>query len=55
MVLTLFNRHQGSWEVHQVESNPGAQVFWKRVINEYTKGQFEERIENGKTIQTFMS
>lgn len=51
----IFNRHQGSWEVHQVESNPGAQVFWKRVINEYTKGQFEERIENGKTIQTFIS
>ena len=49
----IFNRHQGPWEVHQIESNPGAQIFWKRVINEYTKGQFEERIENRKTIQTF--
>lgn len=51
----LFNRHRGPWEVHQIESNQGAQVFWKRVINEYTKGQFEERIDNGTTIQTFIS
>ncbi|CAM4015415.1 GNAT family N-acetyltransferase [Saccharibacillus endophyticus] len=51
----LFNRHKGPWEVHQIESNKGAQIFWKRVINEYTKGQFEERVENGKTIQTFIS
>ncbi|MGF6355779.1 putative acetyltransferase [Paenibacillus sp. 4624] len=51
----IFNRHKGPWEVHQIESNQGAQVFWKRVINECTKGQFEERIENGKTIQTFVS
>lgn len=51
----IFKRHKGPWEVHQIESNQGAQVFWKRVINEYTKGQFEEHIENGKTIQTFVS
>ncbi|OWA33552.1 GNAT family N-acetyltransferase [Saccharibacillus sp. O16] len=51
----LFNRHRGPWEVHQIESNQGAQIFWKRVIDEYTRGQFEERIEDGKTIQTFVS
>ncbi len=51
----IFNRHKGPWEVHQIESNQAAQVFWKKAINEYTKGQFEERIENGKRIQTFVS
>ncbi|MEJ8302707.1 GNAT family N-acetyltransferase [Saccharibacillus sacchari] len=55
VAMEVFNRHQGPWEVHQVESNPGAQIFWKKVIDEYTKGQFEERIENGKTIQTFIT
>jgi len=49
----MFNLHRGQWEVHQMESNKPAQVFWTKVINEYTKGQFKERIENGKTIQTF--
>ncbi|WP_366296442.1 GNAT family N-acetyltransferase [Paenibacillus sp. AN1007] len=53
--IDVFNRHQGPWEVHQIESNQGAQIFWKRVINEYTKGQFEERIEKGRKIQTFVS
>ena len=55
VAIDIFTRHKGPWEVHQIESNQGAQVFWKKVINEYTKGQFEERIESGKTIQTFIS
>lgn len=49
----IFNRHQGPWEVHQIENNQAAQNFWKKAIDEYTNGQFEERIENGKRIQTF--
>ena len=30
-----------------------AQLFWKRVIDEYTQGQFTERFEDGKRIQNF--
>ncbi len=30
-----------------------AQIFWTKVISEYTKGQFKERLENGKRIQNF--
>jgi len=51
----IFNIHKGLWQVHQIESNRPAEIFWNSVINEYTKGQFEERIENGKRIQTFTS
>lgn len=51
----IFSRHKGPWEVHQIENNTGAQIFWKKAIDEYTEGQFEERVEDGKTIQTFVS
>lgn len=51
----MFNLHRGQWEVYQMESNKPAVVFWTKVITEYTKGQFKERFENGKRIQTFES
>jgi predicted acetyltransferase len=50
----VFNLHQGQWEIYQKESNRPAQDFWKRIISEYTNGDFKERIENGKKIQEFL-
>ena len=49
----VFDLHKGQWEVFQKESNKPAQIFWNKVINEYTKGQFKERFENNKRIQDF--
>ncbi len=49
----IFNLHKGQWEVYQKESNKPAQIFWIRVIDEYSKGQFKERLENNRRIQTF--
>ncbi|TVX92653.1 GNAT family N-acetyltransferase [Paenibacillus agilis] len=49
----IFNLHKGNWEVFQMESNTPAQLFWNKVIDEYTKGQFSDRIGDGKRIQTF--
>jgi predicted acetyltransferase len=49
----VFNLHNGQWEVHQIESNKPAQVFWNKIIDEYTRGQFKERLENGRRIQDF--
>ena len=49
----IFNLHRGLWEVYQMEANKPAQVFWKAIIAEYTKGLFTERIENKRTIQQF--
>lgn len=51
----IFSLHKGSWEVYQKESNKPAQVFWNKSINEYTKGKFKERLENGRKIQNFES
>ena len=49
----IFNLHKGQWEIHQIESNKPAQIFWNKVIGEYTKGQFKERLENGRSTQDF--
>lgn len=51
----IFDLHKGQWEVDQLESNKPAQVFWNKVINEYTQGEFKERFENSKKIQDFNS
>lgn len=51
----LFNLHKGEWEVHQRERNVPAQLFWRKIIAEYTNGQFFERSENGRKIQQFRS
>lgn len=38
----VFNTFQGEWKVSQIENNIPAQRFWRNVISEYTKDQFEE-------------
>ena len=53
IAMQIFDIHKGQWEVYQKESNKPAQIFWNKIINEYTKGQFTERFENGRRIQDF--
>jgi predicted acetyltransferase len=53
IAIEVFNLHKGHWEVYQKDSNKSAQLFWKKVISEYTKEQFKERLEDGKRIQNF--
>jgi predicted acetyltransferase len=53
IAIKVFNLHKGQWEVYQKDSNKPAQIFWNKVISEYTKGQFKEHLENGKRIQNF--
>ena len=49
----VFTIHKGQWQIYQKESNRPAQVFWRKIIADYTNGQFKERIEDGKRIQEF--
>ena len=53
VAIEVFNLHKGQWEVYQKNSNKPSQIFWNKVISEYTKGHFKERLENGKRIQNF--
>jgi predicted acetyltransferase len=52
-----FERFAGPWEVRQREENPNATAFWRRAINEYTRGDYEEtrwgRPEWSEIVQTF--
>lgn len=38
----IFNLLPGLWEVAQIKANKPAQVFWRKVINDFTHGNFEE-------------
>jgi predicted acetyltransferase len=51
----VFNIHRGNWEVYQMGANMTAQAFWRKTITAYTKGKYEERLENGRTIQCFIN
>lgn len=51
----IFRLHRGKWEVFQIEKNKPAQLFWRNVINEYTSGQFSERVGEGRVTQVFVS
>ncbi len=49
----IFNRFAGQWEVTEYLRNPGAVGFWRRVIAEYTRGKYLERIVDGEVRQVF--
>jgi predicted acetyltransferase len=53
--MLLFDRFPGPWEVRQAPANLPAQAFWRRVIGEYTHGNFvESRDEaDGQIVQRF--
>jgi predicted acetyltransferase len=51
----LFDSQKGEWELYQLDRNEPAQIFWTRIINEYTNGNYEEKYEPGRRYQTFYS
>lgn len=55
--FAAFDRFAGRWEVRQREENPAATAFWRRVIDAYTGGRYEEtrwnRPDWSEIVQTF--
>ncbi|MFN8618300.1 MAG: GNAT family N-acetyltransferase [Dehalococcoidia bacterium] len=52
----LFRTFPGDWIVHEVPKNRPAQAFWRRVIDEFTTGDFTEKVEDdGAYTQRFTS
>ena len=41
----LFDRFPGRWEVRELPANVAAQRFWRRTIEDYTRGAFTETQE----------
>lgn len=49
IAIHLFERFPGRWEIAQTLTNNAAQAFWRKVINEYTGGDYSEHmLENEK-------
>jgi predicted acetyltransferase len=55
IAIQLFTLHKGRWEVYQMNINKPAQLFWNKVIKEFTKGKFRQHAEDDKQVQSFES
>lgn len=51
----VFRQFLGKWEATQLSGNLQAIEFWRKVINEYTKGGYKEINNSLGPIQTFIS
>jgi len=40
--VSVFSRFPGTWEVGVLASNKAAQAFWRKVIGDYTHGNYQE-------------
>ena len=40
----IFDKFPGSWEVRETAANIPAQRFWRKIIDEYTEGNYNEEI-----------
>jgi predicted acetyltransferase len=54
-VRLIFDRFAGRWHIMEYLRNPQAIAFWRRVVDAYTAGQFQERGGNGEIHQYFDS
>jgi predicted acetyltransferase len=45
MAIQIFDRFDGVWEVAQMPKNLPAVRFWKKIVNEYSAGQFKESLQ----------
>ncbi|MCD4687313.1 MAG: GNAT family N-acetyltransferase [Anaerolineae bacterium] len=57
VAFRLFDRFRGRWHVGQYVKNEPSHIFWRKVINEYTNGQFEQirNIDQDGPALTFSS
>ena len=49
----IFDRFAGEWEILQYHRNQGAVAFWRRVVAEYSVGQYTEKTSHGETRHRF--
>jgi predicted acetyltransferase len=49
----IFDRFAGEWEILQYQRNQGAVAFWRRVVADYSVGQYTEKTSHGETRHRF--
>lgn len=42
LAFAIFDAYPGKWQVRQIEGADEAREFWRKIINKYTSGNFEE-------------
>jgi predicted acetyltransferase len=56
--MAAFDQFKGPWEVRQRRENAEATAFWRRVIDEYTRGEYQEAMWNDAAwtgpVQSFL-
>ena len=50
-VFVLFDRFKGKWEITELVRNTPAINFWRRVIDEYAGGHYEEKTSSTEVRQ----
>lgn len=53
MANEMFKKYKGKWEVRTLLKNKRAQEFWRKVINNISEGNFEEKLIRNKTRYAF--
>jgi predicted acetyltransferase len=54
--MKLFSMFPGSWKITQISNNYPAQAFWRKVINQYTNGNYYEYYDSKhRSVQEFTS
>ena len=50
-IFTIFDSFSGNWEIRELKENINGQNFWRKVISEYTKENFQEIFLNNENWQ----
>ena len=58
LAFSIFDKYPGTWHIRQIAGADNASAFWRKVVAQYTAGQFfEEKISDPDwgivTLQTF--
>lgn len=44
MAKEVFEKHKGKWEIRTLLKNKRAQEFWRKVVNDFSKGNYTEKL-----------
>lgn len=53
MANEIFKKYRGKWEIRTLLKNKRAQEFWRKVINNISEGNFEEKLIRNNTRYAF--
>lgn len=46
--IKIFDMYPGNWELREMEHNLYAQNYWRKIVNDYTNGNYSEEVLNNE-------